>query len=498
MLGTVLPLLGGLALMVAISPSFTPWPVGVAAGVALAPTSVGMALKMLTDAALLDMNVGQLVVTAAFVDDILSLLGLTVLLEIGYSEAQGEPPSAWGALRPLLFAFIFCGASVVLAYPPPGVDLRHLGSRPYNSDGSPVHWLWYPVGLFPRLIPLLVVWIARFPRRAPWPEVCGGRNMAPPVIGRGPESVSGVFRELDEIVDYHLMPLKAEQRTLLGVMLVVLLIYSIIGDQLGSHLLGAFLAGMSFAWAHGALPLWQSQVKRISAWLVRFFFGATVGFAVPLRSMLNPEAFGWGMLVLLGPGLLAKAIPGVVAPAGDRGVVAAAMAGRGEFAFLVAQSARQAVLNPAPAQLASNLDAAAAAGALVSHSDGSYSLAATAARRLSEAAATVDAGVWCLPSCPGDNPLCDQATAPVPGVTYWRANDACDDHPDECSCASMLPPFAFSIIIWALVAASVISPVIFSFVLNRRASRSKEPLDQAAVHVEAPGNDMAPKHAAGG
>jgi Kef-type K+ transport system membrane component KefB len=63
-LGTFLPLLSGMFLMVAFDPDrYSIWPVGLAAGVTLAPTSVGMALKMLGEKKQLGEEYGQLIVT---------------------------------------------------------------------------------------------------------------------------------------------------------------------------------------------------------------------------------------------------------------------------------------------------------------------------------------------------------------------------------------------------------------------------------------------------
>ena len=69
--GTFLPLLTGMVLiMLYDADQYTLWPVGLACGVTLAPTSVGMALKMLGERKQLGEEYGQLIVTAAFVDEI--------------------------------------------------------------------------------------------------------------------------------------------------------------------------------------------------------------------------------------------------------------------------------------------------------------------------------------------------------------------------------------------------------------------------------------------
>ena len=52
-------------------------------GTALAPTSVGIALRLLGEAGVLKENFGQAIITAAFVDDILSLILFNVLFSLG-------------------------------------------------------------------------------------------------------------------------------------------------------------------------------------------------------------------------------------------------------------------------------------------------------------------------------------------------------------------------------------------------------------------------------
>lgn len=70
----------------------------------------------------------------------------------------------------------------------------------------------------------------------------------------------------------------------------------------------------------------------INNWLVACFFGATVGFAVPVKELLNINAFLKGIVVGIGA-VLGKIIAGVFRP--KRWVIGWAMVGRGEFSFLV-------------------------------------------------------------------------------------------------------------------------------------------------------------------
>lgn len=80
-LGTILPLVAGTLLTMAYQKPF--FPMGVAAGTALAPTSVGIALRLLGEAGVLKEDFGQAIITAAFVDDILSLVLFNVLFSLG-------------------------------------------------------------------------------------------------------------------------------------------------------------------------------------------------------------------------------------------------------------------------------------------------------------------------------------------------------------------------------------------------------------------------------
>jgi Kef-type K+ transport system membrane component KefB len=80
-LGTFLPLLTGAALTVGLigRPLV---PDGLAVGTSLAPTSIGIALRLLTEAGVLKQYFGQAIITAAFVDDILSLVLFNILFSL--------------------------------------------------------------------------------------------------------------------------------------------------------------------------------------------------------------------------------------------------------------------------------------------------------------------------------------------------------------------------------------------------------------------------------
>jgi len=82
--GTLLPLLTGAGMMMAYG--YPLMPDAISVGTALAPTSIGIALKLLGEAKVLQDDFGQAIITAAFVDDILSLILFNVLFSLGGDE----------------------------------------------------------------------------------------------------------------------------------------------------------------------------------------------------------------------------------------------------------------------------------------------------------------------------------------------------------------------------------------------------------------------------
>merc|ERR1719223_49912 len=106
-LGTILPLITGTLLTVIYGKPFLPD--GVSVGTALAPTSVGIALRLLGEAGVLQHNFGQAIITAAFVDDILSLVLFNVLFSL-----RGDFDIMATVVNPII-GVIFMGIAMALA-----------------------------------------------------------------------------------------------------------------------------------------------------------------------------------------------------------------------------------------------------------------------------------------------------------------------------------------------------------------------------------------------
>jgi len=123
----------------------------------------------------------------------------------------------------------------------------------------------------------------------------------------------------------------------LGMMIGLLILFSWITSYLGSHLLGAFVAGMCFCEVPRSMYIWRSQMKRISSWLIRLFFAATVAFQIPVEEMMEFDAFYKGVILAFIPTIGGKVAAGVFSGKW-KWVIGFAMVGRGEFAYLVADN----------------------------------------------------------------------------------------------------------------------------------------------------------------
>mmetsp|Transcript_17971 Transcript_17971/g.33738 ORF Transcript_17971/g.33738 Transcript_17971/m.33738 type:complete len:632 (+) Transcript_17971:96-1991(+) len=266
--GTILPLISGAILTIIYGKGF--FPQGISAGTALAPTSVGIALRLLGEAGVLQENFGQAIITAAFVDDILSLVLFNVLFSLG-----GEFDVMTTVVNPII------GIAVML--------------------------------------------LAMYLAMHFWPKFINEW-----LLPKVPVKEGAKVPQTDEV--------------LFLLMIFLLIGYGTITHFLGTHLWGCFIAGMSFACltpAHHAHHVWVKQTKRVTSWMIRIFFAATVAFSIPISQLLSVEAIWKGAIMGIGPCILTKVC---CAPfMGEaKWVIGWAMVGRAEFAYLIAQMAAAA------------------------------------------------------------------------------------------------------------------------------------------------------------
>mmetsp|Transcript_19974 Transcript_19974/g.49041 ORF Transcript_19974/g.49041 Transcript_19974/m.49041 type:complete len:771 (-) Transcript_19974:602-2914(-) len=110
----------------------------------------------------------------------------------------------------------------------------------------------------------------------------------------------------------------------------------------GSHLLGAFLAGLCFCTDSHAHHAWITQVKRIMHWLIMVFFACTVGFEIPITELFKADVIKTAAVFLVA--LAGKILTGFWAtPLNiyEFCTVGFAMSAWGEFAFVVATTAKE-------------------------------------------------------------------------------------------------------------------------------------------------------------
>eukprot|EP01083_Nonionella_stella_P093718 262717_1 len=272
LIGTFLPLLLGFLFVLVFKPSagFRP---AFATGCAMAPTSVSVALKLLTEANQLNSLPGQTIVTAAFLDDVFSIILLVILKSFSKdNQEQSLWPTVFAISSKFLFCFLFLSIGVILA-----------------------------MYCFSHFIPKLLHWIPSY------------------------DNIN--YQPRDEL---HLI-----------VMILILVSYSFIGDKIGSHLLGAFIAGMSFSQVGRSMYVWRRQMKRLCGWLIKLFFACSVAFTIPTTKLIQLEAFGKGLILALIAGVLGKVLSGFVCRPQYRYIIGFAMVGRGEFAYLVAAEANK-------------------------------------------------------------------------------------------------------------------------------------------------------------
>jgi len=230
-LGTILPLIAGTLLMMAFGKAMNPD--GISAGTALAPTSVGIALRLLGEAGVLQENFGQAIITAAFVDDILSLVLFNVLFSL-----SGEFDLFKTVLAPIIgVTFMLIAMAGAVKFWPKVIDQMILPQAPDARDASLQGW-----------------------RR--------------------------LRLEKDELL--FLLQI---------VMLVAYsMITHLLGTHLwGCFIAGMSFACLSPP--HHAHHVWVKQTKRMTTWMIRIFFSCTVAFSIPVTKLISITAFWKGSIL---------------------------------------------------------------------------------------------------------------------------------------------------------------------------------------------------------
>ena len=258
LLGTCLPI--GTGIVFAYVLGWKPYPDGAALGCALAPTSAGMAIQALTEAKQRGSVYGQTIISAAFLDDVFSIMTWIVLWNTSTTQSTFQ-----ACIVPTLYVMAF---------------LIFAGAAAFR--------------IFPEFLRVMTTSLER--------------------------------------IDSHLI---TSEKCHLTVMILILIMYSWLTNFIGSHLLGAFMAGVSFCMVPRSLRVWTRQTRDFMAFLIRCYFGCTVAFAIPAWEMVTLAALWKGVLCALGPCILTKTVSGVfLGP--QRWLVGSAMVMRRDLAYYIA------------------------------------------------------------------------------------------------------------------------------------------------------------------
>ena len=106
-LGTCLPIFLGVLCMFILGADV--YPNALAAGFSLAPTSVGISLTLLSVSKQLNTNLGQIIMSSAFLDDIYSIICLVVMINL----SSGDFNVPKHVIQPLFSSFALVGFGVV-------------------------------------------------------------------------------------------------------------------------------------------------------------------------------------------------------------------------------------------------------------------------------------------------------------------------------------------------------------------------------------------------
>jgi Kef-type K+ transport system membrane component KefB len=289
LLGSVLPTVIGTVLAYSVLgvDSFT---AALAVGCSFGPTSAGIALNVLQPCGVLATPLGQLIVAIAIIDDIIALVVLSLLQVLTANDDGGGVKVAAIAV-PIVsaLAWLFVGGGIALYVMPKLLArLDHLEQRTMSvcrrfvkmSHGTNHH-------------------------------VDDDTTV---------KNTGGVTTDMTSARE---LPQQQQQRKLAHVVLLLVTLLPGTYYSRSSHLLGAFLAGLSLCQQDGVKTAFDREFGRVVEWLMRLFFGATIAFSIPFHLFQDGRVVAHGALLCLA--LLGKVVIGpLLTPLSDVVVVESA------------------------------------------------------------------------------------------------------------------------------------------------------------------------------
>eukprot|EP00903_Cladosiphon_okamuranus_P010852 g10252.t1 len=323
------------------------WKAALAVGAALSPTSLGFSAQLLGEVGQLSTPIGQLICTAAVIDDVLSLL---LLAEV---QALGDDNPKWFDYAVPILASVGSVMVGSLAAVFISSKTETLGAwlSSLNDGGAPCEQSLTAEGAV---------------KRHQQDHLSPKKQSTDTAIGRGPADVEMTRTPLQAGAaattttstttlveasrdggDKSPGLVGRGDRVLLAMVLAFALFFAYLSSLVGSSdLLGCFLGGLAFSGVPDVQRVWARQMKRYSQWGARLFFSATVAFSVPSihkdGGLLRLKPF-WKGLVLTSAAVAGKLVVGLYAgpplTLSDFLKLGWAMNGRGEFSFFIAQEA---------------------------------------------------------------------------------------------------------------------------------------------------------------
>jgi Kef-type K+ transport system membrane component KefB len=339
--GTVCPVGLGFGIMTAFGYATLP---ALSCGVALASTAIGSAAILLQAHGIYDTELGWLIASAALLDDVFSLVLLTVVSQLGATSSSSPATSVFfpGTQSTALLAITPVIASAILLLI--GLVLALFILPAFNAHAASIS-LW--------LIERPSSWF-RHADSSPKVETAIEVQEVQIEMHIGIDQVSPAVSEAAK-TDASLLLRRCQQQQwmkfLLSISIAVALAY--VADALGTSVLfGVFIAGSSissgFRDDQESSSSESTSINQLHAeWLsscapllARIFYGS-IGLIIPTSALFRASSL-WMGLCLSVVGLLGKWITGVLFERDwtNINVVGFSMVNRGDLGFLLARTAR--------------------------------------------------------------------------------------------------------------------------------------------------------------
>ncbi|KAF9430645.1 hypothetical protein BGZ76_000767 [Entomortierella beljakovae] len=297
-----------------------------ASGAALASTSIACAVSMMKQRGMLETYLGTLITTAAMIDDVISLVLLSIISSIGSREPGDEDSSIepMSIVQPIVASIgVIAFGLIICVVKERFVDRRQLDLPNHVQEPD----LELDVGMEQDF------------SSNPSKDQCSVLSADEAYeTNKARSHYNRMKNRFSQIQETFLPTLK------MAAMIISSIGFSILAEYLGSsRLLGAFVAGVFFSSFRTLTPLYRENIEKTLQPALNAIFFATIGFAIPLSKILDATLFGWGVLYAV-IGAVSKLVTAFLVPSStggryDRWVVGTAMIARGELGLLMVQQA---------------------------------------------------------------------------------------------------------------------------------------------------------------